>query len=73
MLVVREVHGEILVFDGGGWCKSEELYQTIKAATFDDLILPARMKEEIQDDFANFFAWSSCMSDTKFRGSAAFY
>ena len=51
-----EVRGEILVFDGGGWCKSEELYQTVKAATFDNLILPARLKEEIQSDLAHFFA-----------------
>lgn len=51
-----EVRGEILVFDGGRWSKSEELYQAIKAATFDNLILPARLKEEIQADFALFFA-----------------
>ncbi len=51
-----EVRGEILVFDGGGWCKSEELYQSIKAATFDNLILPAHMKGEIQSDLAHFFA-----------------
>lgn len=50
-----EVRGEVLVFDGGGWEKSASLYKAIKDATFDNLILPARLKQEIQDDFAQFF------------------
>ena len=51
-----EVRGEVLVFDGGGWQKSQELYQSIKSATFDSLILPRELKQEIQSDFAQFFA-----------------
>src|SRR2546423_2000599 len=51
-----EVRGEILVFDQGDWLKSEELFKAIKAASFDNLILPGVLKEEIQKDFENFFA-----------------
>jgi hypothetical protein len=51
-----EVRGEILTFDGGEWSKSEELFHSIKGASFDNLTLPAALKEEIQNDFANFFA-----------------
>jgi len=50
-----EVRGEILVFDGGYWHKDQELFDTIKNANFDNLILPAELKSEIQEDFANFF------------------
>lgn len=51
-----EVRGEILVFDQGEWSKSEELFEAIKAASFDNLILPGALKEEIQTDLRNFFA-----------------
>jgi hypothetical protein len=51
-----EVRGEILVFDGGYWSKNEELFTSIKSADFKNLILPAALKQEIQDDFTRFFA-----------------
>jgi hypothetical protein len=51
-----EVRGEILVFDGGYWYKDQELFDAIKSASFDNLILPVDLKREIQDDFAGFFA-----------------
>lgn len=51
-----EVRGEVLVFDNGYWHKDEAIYNAIKNATFDNLILPASLKQEIQDDFAQFFA-----------------
>jgi hypothetical protein len=51
-----EVRGEILVFDQGEWAKSEELFEAIKAASFDNLILPRSLKEEIRADLQNFFA-----------------
>jgi ATPase family associated with various cellular activities (AAA) len=51
-----EVRGEILVFDGGDWRKSDELFQAIKGASFANLVLPGALKEEIQNDFAHFFA-----------------
>jgi hypothetical protein len=51
-----EVRGEVLVFEGGSWSKNEDLYKAIKGATFDNLVLPAALKEEIQTDFRQFFA-----------------
>jgi hypothetical protein len=50
-----EVRGEVLVYDGGCWSKSEELYLAIKAASFDNLVLAGGLKDEIQSDFARFF------------------
>lgn len=52
----REIRSEILVFDGGGWYKSEELFQEIKSATFDNLVMPGSLKQEIQDDLRQFFS-----------------
>ncbi|HEX5702666.1 MAG TPA: ATP-binding protein [Pyrinomonadaceae bacterium] len=51
-----EVRGEVLIFHDGEWMKNKELYESIKSATFDNLILRAGLKEEIQTDFAQFFA-----------------
>jgi ATPase family protein associated with various cellular activities (AAA) len=51
-----EVRGEILVFDGGQWEKSKELFTSIKAACFDDLVLPLALGEELQNDLPRFFA-----------------
>ena len=52
----KEIRSEILVFDGGGWYKSEELFQEIKNATFDNLIVAGSLKQEIRDDLRQFFA-----------------
>lgn len=51
-----EVRSEILVFDGGYWYKDRELFEAIKNASFENLILPADLKREIQKDFAAFFS-----------------
>lgn len=51
-----EVRGEILVYDQGCWLKDEQLYEAIKAASFDNLILPDKLKEEIRNDLTRFFA-----------------
>ena len=45
-----------VVFSGGDWRKSEELFEAIKGASFDNLILPEPLKREIQSDFERFFA-----------------
>lgn len=50
-----EVRGEVLVYSGG-WNKDAKLFQAIQTATFENLILPAALKAEIQADFARFFA-----------------
>lgn len=51
-----EIRSEILVFEEGYWSKNEELFESIQNATFDNLILPSNLKQEIQDDLTNFFA-----------------
>lgn len=51
-----DVRGEILVFDGGYWDKSEELFNSIKTANFDDLILSRALGEELRNDLPRFFA-----------------
>ena len=51
-----EVRGEILVYDGGSWTRSESLYKAIRGATFDDLILEGTLKRDIREDLDRFFA-----------------
>lgn len=51
-----EVRGEVLVFDNGYWHKDQALFHAIRNATFANLILPPHLKQEIQEDFAQFFA-----------------
>jgi len=50
-----EVRGEVLVFQDGEWAKNKELFEQIKSACFDSLILGGSLKEEIQNDFQQFF------------------
>lgn len=52
----EEVHGEILVYEDGYWCKDDKLFASIKSATFDNLILPPQLKQELREDFRRFFA-----------------
>ncbi|HLH62663.1 MAG TPA: ATP-binding protein [Ktedonobacteraceae bacterium] len=51
-----EIRGEVLVFDNGHWYKDEYLFQDIKNATFENLILKGALKQEILDDLVQFFA-----------------
>jgi hypothetical protein len=50
-----EVRDEVLVFDGGAWHKSADLFHAIQTATFDNLVLRGDLKQQIQDDLARFF------------------
>ena len=50
-----EIRSEVLVFDGH-WYKDENLFQDIKGATFDNLVLRGTLKQEIRDDLVQFFA-----------------
>ena len=50
-----EVRGEILVYHDGYFEKNKELFESIKNSTFDNLVLPQPLKDEIQNDFAQFF------------------
>jgi SpoVK/Ycf46/Vps4 family AAA+-type ATPase len=51
-----EVRSEVLIFHEGEWMKNKELYESIKSATFENLILREGLKEQIRDDFEQFFA-----------------
>ena len=50
-----EVRGEILVFHDGYFQKDKQLFDSIRSATFDNLILPESLKQQIQNDFQQFF------------------
>ncbi len=47
---------ELLVFDGGRWTGSGRLFQQIGGTTFENLILPDKLKRDIQTDVERFFA-----------------
>ena len=51
-----EVRGEILVYHDGYFRKDKRLFNSIKGATFENLILPHSLKQQIQDDFQQFFS-----------------
>ncbi len=44
----------VLAFRGGCWQRDPDIYKTIQAASFDDLVLAGDMAREIQDDFSSF-------------------
>jgi hypothetical protein len=50
-----EIRGEVLVFSSGYWNKSTTLYDAIRNATFENLVLPGDLKRELQDDLRQFF------------------
>ena len=50
-----EVRAEILVFHDGSFEKDKQLFDSIKTATFENLILPDLLKRQIQNDFQQFF------------------
>jgi hypothetical protein len=50
-----EVRGEILVYQDGYFEKDPKLFDSIKSATFDNLVLPESLNRQIQNDFQRFF------------------
>jgi hypothetical protein len=46
---------QVLVFQGGGWWKNKDLFESVQRASFDDIVLPGGLKQEIQMDLENFF------------------
>lgn len=50
-----EVRGEVLVFQDGAWAKNKKLFNAIKSATFDNVVLVDTLKREIRTEFAQFF------------------
>ena len=51
----NELHEEILVYDQQIWIKDSSLYQTVKSASWDDVILDKGMKETLIKDVEGFF------------------
>src|SRR5215813_14946401 len=51
-----EVHSEILVYEDSSWTKDDKLFTSIRSATFENLILPQQLKQELREDFRRFFA-----------------
>ena len=51
-----EVRSEVLVFQNGWWERDEDLFDALKIARFDRLILAGALKQEILDDLSRFFA-----------------
>lgn len=50
-----ELHDEILVFDGGYWQKSRELWKSVEHSTWDDVILDEGIKKAIMGEIHKFF------------------
>ena len=51
----NSVHNSVLVFDGGYWQYSTELWQSIQKASWEDVILDAKMKKSIIGEVTKFF------------------
>src|SRR6185503_15392637 len=49
------VRGEILVYEDGCFEKDQHLLESIRNATFDNLVLYGSLKQQIQDDAQRFF------------------
>jgi len=50
-----EVRAEILVYHDGIFQKDKDLLNSIKTTTFENLILPDSLKQQVQNDFQQFF------------------
>lgn len=51
----NELHEEIWVYDNGGWWKNAELFQSVKKATWEAVILDDKMKKALINDHLSFF------------------
>ena len=49
------LHDEIYVYDQGYWQKSKELFESVKKASWDDVILKKHVKDGIINDATTFF------------------
>jgi len=50
----NEPRNAVLLFQGGCWSKSPEMWEQIEAASFEDLVLSGDRAREIREDFASF-------------------
>lgn len=51
----NQIHNSVLVFDGGYWQKSYELWQAVQQAHWDDVILDKGMKKSVIGEISKFF------------------
>ena len=51
----NELHDQVWVFDRGRWQKNAELWQSVKHASWDDVILEEGMKKSIMEEINRFF------------------
>ncbi|MEM6251491.1 MAG: ATP-binding protein [Cyanobacteria bacterium P01_D01_bin.156] len=58
-----QIREEVLVFEGGFWQKNRDLYESIKGATLDNLVLAGTLKEDIYRDAQRFFESQTMYSD----------
>ena len=50
-----EIQDEVMIFDGGHWSASGSLLRQIGGTTFDNLILPEKLKGDLHKDVSRFF------------------
>jgi len=50
-----EPHNEIYVYDDSGWDKSKELWQSVKDASWNDVIMDPKVKQNLISDVQSFF------------------
>ena len=58
----NNVHDEVLVFDQERWTKNKELWDSVRNASWDDVIMDKDMKETLVNDVEGFF---DCRDDYK--------
>lgn len=58
-----DLHNEILVFDGGDWARSAELWHSVQKSTWDAVILDKDMKQALIEDHLSFFASKQIYAD----------
>jgi transitional endoplasmic reticulum ATPase len=51
-----DLHEEVWVFDGGFWQKSAELFDSVRNASWDSVILDEDMKKALVEDHLSFFS-----------------
>lgn len=50
-----DIRGRVLIFDGGYWQASSELWQSVQGANWEDVILEEGMKKSIVGEVDKFF------------------
>lgn len=51
----HEIHNTVLVFDGGYWQKSAQLWRAVQDANWEDVILDKAMKKSVVGEITKFF------------------